>query len=164
MDSTKIGLQGHSFGGYEVNYAITHAHVFAAAISSSGVTDFLTLLNDKIAAGMSSQWQTEVGQNRMNASMWVAPTKYIENSPLFNLRSITTPLLTVANEKDENIPYSQGLMLFLGMRRLGKPCLMLQYQDCTHGLWSSSQVDYVLRSTAFFDYYLKGGAEPAGIH
>jgi len=160
IDSTKIGLQGHSFGGYETNYIVSHSNKFAAAISSSGPCDFISYYNWKLLDQVSAQFQQEVGQNRMGGTLWDKTEAYLKNSPFLELENVTIPILTVANRGDLNVPYAQGLELYLGLRRLKKKVWMLQYNECTHGVWGRSQIDYILKSAQFFDHYLKSCPAP----
>lgn len=158
VDSGKMGIQGHSFGGFETNYIVTHTTLFAAAVSSSGPTDLISMYNDWAMNGVSQQFQCEVGQLRMGATLWDKPDLYIKNSPIFNAHKVTTPLLTVANKRDRSVPFSQGVELFTALRRLGKKVWMLQYDEGDHGLLGKEYIDYVIRMTQFFDHYLKGKA------
>jgi dienelactone hydrolase len=159
VNSNKIGIYGHSFGGYIVNYTVTQTSKFAAAISSSGLSDFISGYNS-LENGRSHQFLYEMGQNRLGATPWQRPDLYIENSPLFNLSKVETPILTVANKKDQRVNVEQGMELFLSLRRLGKRAWMLQYDGQGHGLGDRAYIDYLIRSTQFFDHYLKDAPAP----
>ena len=166
VDSKRMGLQGHSFGGYETNYIITHSHLFAAAVESAGVSDIISdylgrrgdLIGDNIP-------YHEAGQGRMTGtSLWENKQQYLDESPVFNADKVTTPLLIMHNKKDEAVSWQQGIELFSALWRLGKPCWMLQYDDGGHdlqGLLNSKEVlDYTIRMTQFFDHYLKDAPAP----
>ncbi len=105
VDSTKMGLQGHSFGAYEVNYLITHTNMFAAACEASGKSDlvsgYLNLFDNLDAA----THFYETGQNRMGTTLWDDPRTYIRNSPVFNANAVTTPLLMMNNKNDNRVPF-----------------------------------------------------------
>lgn len=157
IDSTKIGLQGHSFGGYETNFIITHSDKFAAAVSASGITDFVSdyggLRGD---AGNSLKGQYELTIGRIGKTLWENRNLYIDNSPIFFADKITTPLLMINNKNDDAVAFSQGVELFTALRRLGKTVWMLQYDDEGHSiLGNKASVDYTLRMEQFFDHYLK---------
>jgi len=159
VDARHLGLQGHSWGGFETNYIVTHSHLFAAACSSSGPSDLVSDYLDFL--GMDPNFDiVENRQFRMAVPLWERPAQYIENSPVFYLPRVTTPMLTVSNHLDGNVAFNQGVELFEGMRRLGKPCWMLQYDHGGHGVDGNDQMDYLLRMTQFFDYYLKGARCP----
>lgn len=160
VDATKLGLQGHSFGGYETNYVVTQTNLFAAAVSSSGPSDLVSGYNGFFVGQKSAQGFYERSQNRMGGTLWERPESYIKNSPIFHLDKVTTPLLTVANKADYNVPFVQGVELFTALRRLGKRAWMLQYDDGGHGVNGKDRIDYIIRMTQFFDHYLKGAPAP----
>jgi len=161
VDSTRMGIQGHSFGGYETNYLVTHTGLFAAAVSSAGPSDLVSLYGSCWGWGPSYQCFTEQLLMRNGKTLWEAQEQYIAASPVFQADKVTTPLLLIANKRDGNVPFSQGLELFLALRRLGKRAWMLQYDNGLHGVYGKDYTDYVMRMTQFFDHYLKG--EPAPV-
>jgi len=162
VDKEHIGLQGHSFGAYQTNYVITQTDMFAAAMSSSGQSNFTSAyFTLDLAQGNSQQGYYERFQGRMGATLWEQPEKYIENSPIFYLDKISTPLLSISNKGDARITFAQGLELFSGLRRLGKRAWMLQYDEATHGLITKKdERDLLIRTTQFFDHYLKDSPAP----
>jgi dipeptidyl aminopeptidase/acylaminoacyl peptidase len=169
IDSKRMGLAGHSWGGYETNYLVTHSHLFAAATESAGMSDFISDYNGAIyngiyggnGIGYSKQTDYEMGQARMGVTLWQRPDLYIENSPILKADQVTTPLLIMHNKLDGAVPWSQGVELFTALRRLQKPCWMLQYDGEGHGLGDERNVkDYTIRLTQFFDHYLKDAPPP----
>jgi dipeptidyl aminopeptidase/acylaminoacyl peptidase len=159
-DLKHMGLEGESFGGYETNYIVSQTRVFAAAVSSSGMSNLTSDYGSLWGSGISKEEYYENRQGRMAVPLWANPGLYIRNSPIFFVNRVNTPMLTVANENDRNVSFAQGLAWFLALRRLGKPIWMLQYDGKTHGLAGRSFVDFTLRSQQFFDYYLKGCRAP----
>jgi prolyl oligopeptidase family protein len=160
VDSKHMGLQGHSFGGYETDYLITHTNAFAAACSSAGITDFVSNYLDLIFGRLFNFWY-ETDICRMGTTLWEHPDYYIRNSPVYYADKVTTPLLLTANKKDGNVSFTQGLEFFTALRRMGKKVWMLQYDREGHGEFKQPEVlDYLLRSTQFFDHYLKGAPVP----
>jgi dipeptidyl aminopeptidase/acylaminoacyl peptidase len=158
VNTRRMGLQGHSFGGYETNYLVTHSTLFAAAMSASGVSDFVSGYSGSMG---SRQFLYERGQNRMGGSLWEKPQAYIANSPIFLANRVSTPLLINANKKDGVVPYDQGIELFTALRRLGKKVWMLQYDGEDHSLiGKSAKEDFTIRMAQFFNYYLKDEAPP----
>ncbi|MDP4256007.1 MAG: prolyl oligopeptidase family serine peptidase, partial [Bacteroidota bacterium] len=156
VDGKHLGLQGHSFGGWETNYLVTHTNEFAAAVSSAGPTDWVSSYGDTMPDGSSRQNFIENTQG-MWPSLWEHPDYFIPNSPLFYADKVTTPLMMVANKRDHNVQFTQGLEFFTALRRLGKKAWMLQYDREGHGEGDQPEcLDYLLRSTQFFDHYLKG--------
>lgn len=160
VDSTKMGLQGHSFGGFQTNYIITHTDRFAAACSAAGFTNFVSAYGSIIGSGYSRQGQYELYRDRIGASLWERPDLYLENSPVLNIDKIKTPLLLMHNMEDNDVPAGQGIELFTGMRRMGKVVYFLQYEGQGHSIFDKPALDYNTRMLEFFSYYLKGATLP----
>jgi fermentation-respiration switch protein FrsA (DUF1100 family) len=164
VNSKKIGLQGHSFGGFETNYIITHTNRFVAASSCAGVSDLISLYNTPRGDGFNNfnQGYCEKGQGRMFSTPWQDLNYYINESPVLKADFVKTPLLIMHNEDDTSVPFSQGLEFFLGLQRLNKKVIMLLYKDEGHVLLKSqNQYEYTVKLTQFFDYYLKNTPAPA---
>jgi dienelactone hydrolase len=162
VDAAHIGIQGHSWGGFETNYIVTHTDVFAAAMASSGISDCISEYNMLIPdAGMSKQFFYELHQSRMGPTLWQRPDLYLENSALLQADRITTPLLMMQNKKDGVIPFEQGIEFFTALRRLGKKAWMLQYDGQNHSLMDDKvKALHTVRVLQFFDHYLKGMPAP----
>jgi dienelactone hydrolase len=160
VDSTKLGIQGHSFGAYETNYLITQTHIFAAAASAAGPSDFVSNYGALLGGGFSGQYLSELGQSRLGATLWERPELYIKNSPVFYADKIQTPLLIMHNKEDGDVPWQQGVELFVHLRRLRKKVWMLQYDGHGHQLGGDEARDYSVRLAQFFDYYLKNAHPP----
>jgi dipeptidyl aminopeptidase/acylaminoacyl peptidase len=161
VDSGKMGLQGISWGGYEVNYLITRTNIFAAAASSAGLSNFISAYGSLSDNGHSLQTQFETGQGRIGANLWQKPELYIKNSPIFKADKVQTPLLIMHNKEDGAAPWSQAIEWFTALRRLNKKVWMLQYDGEGHGISQpKNQLDYSIRLGQFFDHYLKSGSEP----
>jgi dipeptidyl aminopeptidase/acylaminoacyl peptidase len=159
IDVTKMGIYGHSFGGYEVNYLVTHTNLFAAAASASGPSNLISQYGGLFSAS-SAQFQSEINQTRIAATLWEKPDLYIINSPIFNVDKVTTPLLLMNNKKDLPVPFSQGVEMFTALRRLRKTAWMLQYDNGFHSVYDKDAVDFTIRLKQFFDHYLKDKAAP----
>lgn len=160
VERRKIALHGHSFGAYEVNFIVTQTNIFAAAVSSSGVSDLISRYGTVSLTGFSQQERSETGQQRIGGSLWEKKELYIANSPLFYADRVNTPMLTIANKLDSNVPFQQGVEWYLALRRLGKKVWMLQYDGASHGLSGDNYLDYVLRINQFFEHYLKDKNAP----
>jgi dipeptidyl aminopeptidase/acylaminoacyl peptidase len=161
IDSKKMGLQGHSFGGYETNYIVTHTGMFAAANESSGFSDCISHYGAIGVGGKSLAFLYETGQQHFLSSPWERPDLYIENSPIFQVDKVTTPLLMMNNQEDHIVPFAQAEELFTAMRRLQKPAWMLQYDGEGHLIFDEkNQLDFTIRQEQFFDHYLKGKPAP----
>lgn len=162
VDRKRLGLQGHSFGGYEANYLITRSNIFAAVVSASGPTDFISGYNGVVGSGSPSQFIYETHQNRLGGTLWANSQAYFENSPILYANRVSSPLLVMHNRTDRAVPFHHGLEFFLALRRLGKRVWMLQYDDGGHSVYpgTKSPADYTIRMTQFFDHYLKDSACP----
>lgn len=160
IDPRKMGLQGHSFGGYETEFIITHTGIFSAACSSSGFCDLISWFTCGFRGGYSMKW-AEKEQGRMGSSIWQIRDSYINNSPIFWADRITTPLLLMNNKDDRIVPFQQGVEFFSALRRLGKKAWMLQYDHQDHSLDEDADArDYSIRMFQFFNHYLKGDPAP----
>jgi dipeptidyl aminopeptidase/acylaminoacyl peptidase len=161
VDAARLGIQGHSFGGYEVNYLITRTKQFAAAASGAGDVNLISAAGDILKGGSDNHAYVEFGQYRMKDHLWQNPESYIKNSPIFFLDKVTTPLLIMHNKNDAAVNWAQAIELFTGLRRLGKKVWMLQYDGEGHLLYNpANQYDFSLRIQQYFDHYLKGAPPP----
>jgi dipeptidyl aminopeptidase/acylaminoacyl peptidase len=162
VDRDKIGIQGHSWGGYQIAYMVTRTDLFAAAEAGAPVANMVSAYGGiRWQSGMSRAFQYERTQSRIGGSLWETPLRYIENSPIFTADKIRTPLLMMHNDADGAVPWYQGIELFVALRRLGQPVWMLNYNGEEHGLRQEhNQRDWAIRMQQFFDHYLMDQPEP----
>ena len=162
IDSTRMGLQGQSWGGYQTAQLITMTNRYKAAMAGAPVSNMISAYGGmRWGSGLNRQFQYESSQSRIGATLWERPDLYIENSPIFHLPKVKTPLLVMANDKDGAVPWYQGIELYTGLRRLGKPCWMLNYNDDDHNLTRlPNKMDLSIRMRQFFDFYLNNGPQP----
>jgi len=158
VDSTKMGIQGQSWGGYQVAHIITRTNLFAAAWAGAPVANMTSAYGGiRWESGMNRQFQYEKSQSRIGASLWEKPQLYIENSPLFHLEKVKTPLVVMANDADGAVPWYQGIEMFTAMRRLNKKVWMLNYNGEAHNLVERrNRKDIQIREQQYFDWLLKG--------
>jgi len=158
VDSTKLGLQGQSWGGYQTAYLITRTKLFAAAWAGAPVVNMTSAYGGiRWGSGLNRQFQYEKTQSRIGATLWEKPNLYIENSPLFHLPNVTTPLVIMSNDADDAVPWYQGIEFFTAMRRLNKPVWLLVYNNEAHNLIErKNRKDIQIREQQFFDWKLKG--------
>ncbi|HWK07814.1 MAG TPA: prolyl oligopeptidase family serine peptidase [Puia sp.] len=158
VDTTKMALQGHSWGGYQTAYLVTRTHIFAAAEAGAPVANMTSAYGGiRWGTGISRQFQYEKSQSRLGTTLWEHPEVYIRNSPLFRADKVTTPLLMMHNDADGAVPWYQGIEYFSALRRLGKKVWMMQYNGEDHGLGERrNRKDWSIRLGQFFGYYLKG--------
>ena len=165
VDSTKIGLQGQSWGGYQTAYLITQTNMFAAAWAGAPVVNMFSAYGGiRWESGFNRQMQYEKTQSRIGATIWERPDLYIENSPLFHLQKVKTPLVIMSNDADGAVPWYQGIEFFTAMRRLNKPIWLLSYNGEAHNLVERrNRKDIQIREQQYFDWLLKGERPPVWI-
>jgi dipeptidyl aminopeptidase/acylaminoacyl peptidase len=157
-DSTRLGLQGQSWGGYQTAHIITRTPLFRAAWAGAPVANMTSAYGGiRWESGINRQFQYEHSQSRIGATLWENPKLYIENSPLFHLPRNKTPLVIMANDADGAVPWYQGIEMFTAMRRLGQQVWMLNYNGEAHNLVERrNRKDIQIREQQFFDWLLKG--------
>ena len=162
VDSTKVGLQGQSWGGYQIAYLITKTNLYAAAWAGAPVVNMTSAYSGiRWGPGISRQFQYEKSQTRLGASLWERPDLYIKNSPLFSLPNIKTPLVIMSNDADDAVPWYQGIEMYSDMKRLNKKVWLLVYNNEAHNLVErKNRKDIQIREQQFFDTYLKGAPMP----
>jgi len=162
IDSKRMGLQGQSWGGYQTAQLITMTTRYAAAMAGAPVSNMISAYGGiRWESGLNRQFQYEKQQSRIGKTLWEAPELYIENSPIFHLPKVNTPLLIMSNDEDGAVPWYQGIELFTGMKRLDKPCWMLNYNGDKHNLMkNANRIDLSIRMRQFFDHYLQAAPAP----
>jgi dipeptidyl aminopeptidase/acylaminoacyl peptidase len=155
-DPGAIGIYGHSWGGYLASFVITRTRMFAAAAVGAPAVNLTSAYNAvRWRGGAPRQFHYEKSQGRMGKPLWEIPELYIRNSPLFSAPAIETPLLIEAGDNDGVVPWSQAVELYLALRRLGKKCILLQYNEESHHLKKyANKLDYTIKLKEFLDCYL----------
>ncbi len=162
IDPKKMGITGQSWGGYESAYLITVTNMFAAAVPNAAVVN-MTSAYDGIRweSGIARQGQYEHGQSRIGGSLWEYPERYMENSPLFHLDRVTTPIMWMENDADGAVPWYQGIEFYLAMRRLKKEAYMISYNGEGHNPSKrANQKDIDKKMQEFFANKLLGAPAP----
>lgn len=162
INGNKIAIQGQSWGGYQVAHLITATNMYAAAWTGAPVVNMTSAYGGiRWGTGMSRQFQYEQTQSRIGKTLWDAPELYIENSPLFNMPKVETPVVIMHNDEDGAVPWYQGIEMFMALRRLGKPAWLLNYNGDDHNLKNrANKNDIQRRQQQFFDHYLKDKPAP----
>jgi dipeptidyl aminopeptidase/acylaminoacyl peptidase len=163
IDPKRIGIQGHSWGGYQITYLVTRTNMFTAVEAGAAVSDMISAYGGiRWGTGMSRAFQYEKTQSRIGAPPWDAPLQFIENSPIFWVKKVQTPYLTIHNDDDDAVPWYQGIEWFTAMRRLGKESYMFTFNGEKHGLRDRNNMKYwTVHMDEFFDHYLLGKPRPA---
>lgn len=162
IDEKGIGAQGHSWGGYQVAYLATRTNLFSAIESGAPVVNMFSAYGGiRWGSGMARSFQYEHTQSRLGATPWSSPLRYLENSPLFTMDKVQTPILIMHNDADGHVPWYQGIEYFVAMKRLGKPCWLLNYTGEPHWpMHMANRIDFQRRMFQFFNHYLKNDKMP----
>jgi dipeptidyl aminopeptidase/acylaminoacyl peptidase len=162
IDKENMAIQGQSWGGYQVAYLMTRTNLFKAAGAGAPVVNMTSAYGGiRWGTGMSRMFQYEQTQSRIGGTLWEKPLYFLENSPLFTLDRVNTPVLIMHNDADGSVPWYQGIEMFMGLKRLNKPAWLLQYNGEDHNLVQRKNAkDLSIRLSQFFDHYLKGAPAP----
>ncbi len=162
IDEKNIGIQGHSWGGYQIAYMITQTNRFRAAEAGAPVGNMTSAYSGiRWGSGLPRQFQYEQSQSRIGKPLQQAPQLYLANSAVFHIQNVHTPLLILANDNDDAVPWYQAIELFLSLRRFGKEAYYLNYNGEFHALRRrADQKDYARRMQQYFDHFLKGAPVP----
>ncbi len=158
IDKKKVGLMGHSWGGYQTAFLITQTDLFSAAVAGAPLTNMISMYNSIYwNTGTPDQQIFETSQGRLREPYWNLMDEYVANSPVFQAKNIKTPVLMTFGDQDGAVDYHQGIEMYITMRRLSKPLIMLLYAGENHGLAKKeNQIDYFTKVTEYFDHHLKG--------
>jgi dipeptidyl aminopeptidase/acylaminoacyl peptidase len=162
VDPKRVGLQGHSWGGYQTSFLVTQTDMFAAAVAGAPLTNMVSMYSLIYKnTGGTNQAIFESSQGRFRGGYWDNWDAYYRNSPVFFAKNVTTPLMILHNDRDGAVDFTQGVEYYNTLRRLQKPVIMLEYVGENHGLRKpANQRDYTVRMMEFFDHYLKDAPAP----
>jgi dipeptidyl aminopeptidase/acylaminoacyl peptidase len=165
VDPKRVGLQGHSWGGYQTAFAVTQTDMFAAAVAGAPLTNMVSMYSLIYKnSGGTNQAIFESSQGRFLGSYSDNWEAYVRNSPVNFAKNVKTPLIILHNDKDGAVDFTQGVEYYNTLRRLGKNVIMLEYVGENHGLVKpANRFDYTIRMKEFFDHYLKGAPAPRWI-
>jgi dipeptidyl aminopeptidase/acylaminoacyl peptidase len=163
IDEQHMGIAGHSWAAYQINFMITRTHRFRAVEAGAAVDDMISAYSGiRLESGVVRESQYEHTQSRIGAPPWDRPDLYIENSGLFAIKNIKTPYLTIHNDLDGAVPQFQGIEFITAMRRLGKEAYMFAFDGEEHGLRDREHQKYwTVHLDEWFDHYLKGAPRPS---
>jgi dienelactone hydrolase len=162
VDKDRVGLQGHSWGGYQTAFLVTQTDAFAAAVAGAPLTNMISMYSSIYwNSGSANQPIFESSQGRFTGGYWDNIEAYTRNSPVYYAGNVETPLVILHNDKDGAVDWNQGIEYFNTLRRLKKRVVMLEYVGENHGLRKpANRKDYGVRMMEFFDHYLKGAPAP----
>lgn len=156
-DSARLGVQGISYGGYATNLLVTQTKRFKAAINISGKVDLISFYTDSPRLGVRNVHAAEKSQDRIGATLWQQPQKYLDQSAIMFADRIATPLLLMTGALDANVPADNTREMYYALRRLGKPVAWANYMNGGHGTPATTAADFLdfhHRIVAWYDKYL----------
>ncbi|MFN7927836.1 MAG: prolyl oligopeptidase family serine peptidase [Blastocatellia bacterium] len=161
VEADKVGVVGHSWGGFDASYLATHSDIFAAAVAGAPITNLVSNYGSHhFSSGIAETDHIETGQQRMEVPLYEDLQAYIRNSAVYNVQNMKTPLLIEVGDSDGTVFWHQGVELYNIARRAKKDVVLLVYGGEDHGLRKKpNQIDYHRRIQEWFAHYLKG--EPA---
>ena len=163
VDPEKVGVYGQSYGGYATNLLITQTDRFAAAANVSGKVNIISFLGDSPKITTRNYAAAEVGQDRIGATLWEQPHKYIEHSAVMFADRIETPLLMLSGEGDWNVPATNQREMYYALRRLEKDVVWVHYTAGGHGAGrASTAADFVDHWQRMFDWFAEHFGEAEG--
>jgi dipeptidyl aminopeptidase/acylaminoacyl peptidase len=161
VDPRKVGLWGHSWGGYQTAFLVTQTDIFSAAIAGAPRTNMVSMYGSVYwNSGNTDAGIFESSQGRFKGSFIENHEAYIRNSPVFFADKVKTPLIILHNDKDGAVDFNQGITYFNTLVNQKKDVILLEYMGENHGLARPvNQKDYAGRMREFFDYHLTGAPE-----
>lgn len=162
VNKDKIGIQGHSWGGYQTSFIITQTNLFKAAVAGAPLTNMLSMYSSIYwNSGSGNMAIFESSQGRFTGGYWDNLEAYTRNSPVYYAQNVQTPFVILHNDKDGAVDWNQGIEYYNTLRRLEKPVVMLEYKGENHGLKIlENRKDYTIRMKEFFDHYLMDKKSP----
>lgn len=165
IDKNKVVIQGHSWGGYQTAYLAATTDRFAAAAAGAPVGNMTSAYSEiRSESGLARQFQYEKYQSRIGGNLWDSLDSYLRNSPVFQLKKGTVPLLILHGNVDEAVPFPQGVELFLAYKRLNKPAVLIEYdKEPHHPRKYENKLDWQIKMKEWFDYFVFHKSEPKWI-
>jgi len=165
VDAQRVGLIGHSWGGYQAAFLPTRIDIFAASVAGAPLTDFVSFMGQfHWNQGYPETGHWETGQGRMEVPYWEDPEAHHRNSPIHKVHEMETPLLMACGDDDGVVDWDQCTEFYNFARRAGKQMVLLVYEGEDHGFREKpNQVDYHRRILEWFGHYLKGEPAPSWI-
>ncbi|MEE2635822.1 MAG: prolyl oligopeptidase family serine peptidase [Acidobacteriota bacterium] len=165
VDRERVGLIGHSWGGYQATFLSTRTDLFAASVAGAPLTDFVSFMGQiHWTPGVAELSHWETGQARMEVPFWEDPDAHRRASPIHRVHEMETPLLMAFGDDDGVVDWDQGTEFYNFARRAGKQMVLLVYEEEGHGFRAkANQIDYHRRILEWFGHYLKGARPPAWI-
>ena len=148
VDGERLGLMGHSYGGFMTMWGVTHSNRFKAAVAGAGIANWISYYGQN---GI-DQWMVPF----FGASMYDDPAIYRAASPIESIRNAKTPTLIYVGERDVETPAVQSMEFWHGLRAMGTPTALVIYDGEGHAIRKPEhQMDQRKRTIEWFEKYLK---------
>ncbi len=160
-DSARIGIMGHSWGGYTTLALISQTDRFGAAVMRGGLGDWVTMTATLQTTGYA--YGIDVDQLILGTTLWEKPEVYHRNSPIYLLDRVHTPLLIIHGEGETTVPIFLADQVFAGLQHFGREVEFARYANEKHteSLWSyPNQRDFLTRMIGWFETHLKARERP----
>jgi len=162
VDASRVGLQGHSWGGYQTAFVTTQTNIFKTAVAGAPLTDMVSMAGSVYwNTGTSDNSIFIASQGRFTGGPNDVPAAYARNSPQQFAQNLSLPLMILHDDRDGAVDFNQGITYYNHLRNLGKDVVLLEYVGENHGLARpANQKDYALRMTEWFDTFLRDQPAP----
>jgi dipeptidyl aminopeptidase/acylaminoacyl peptidase len=154
IDPRRLGIRGHSYGGYMTMWASTHTQRFAAAVAGAGLSDWLSYygVNDL------DQWMIPF----FGASIYDDPAVYAKSDPIRFVKSVKTPTLILVGDRDGEVPMEQSVEWWHALETLHVPTELVVYPNEGHAIAKRADArDYMLRTLEWFDEWFAKASQPS---
>jgi dipeptidyl aminopeptidase/acylaminoacyl peptidase len=162
VDPANVGLQGHSWGGYQTSFITTQTDIFKTGIAGAPLTDMVSMFSSVYwNSGSANQPIFISSQGRFRSGYAQNPDAYLRNSPNRFAQNMNIPFMILHNDRDGAVDFNQGITYYNTLRELGKEVVLLEYVGENHGLSRpTNQKDYAVRMMEWFDHFLQGKPAP----
>ena len=148
VDGNRLGLMGHSYGGYMTMWGVTHSQRFKAAVAGAGIANWISYYGQN---GI-DQWMVPF----FGATMYDDPAVYRAASPIESIKAAKTPTLIYVGERDVECPPAQSMEFWHGLKAMGVPTTLVIYEGEGHALRKPEHnKDLRSREIGWFNKYLK---------
>jgi dipeptidyl aminopeptidase/acylaminoacyl peptidase len=144
IDTKRLGIRGHSYGGYMTMWAETQTHRFAAAVAGAGLSDWLSYYG----VNEIDEWMIPF----FGASVYDDPAVYAKSDPMHFVKNVKTPTLILVGDRDGEVPVEQSIEWWHALETLHVPTTFVVYPDEGHVFVRPSDWrDYQLRTMEWFE-------------
>jgi dipeptidyl aminopeptidase/acylaminoacyl peptidase len=159
-DPERLGLMGHSYGGYSTVGLITQTNRFRAAIALDGLSDLVSLYtfngNQRYSPVAHQDTRLMWGvEEQLGSPPWKDSGRTFRNNPINFVERVETPLLLIHGDLDW-VPIEQSEELFTALYRQHKRAEFVRYWGEDHLPDSPANIrDMWQRIYLWFDEFLK---------